>query len=195
MGLEYVNRHGDRYFLLQGKTKTGKPKYYASMKTGENAAAEMPEGYEFYEQPQGGLVTVRKIQSTRILPLERMQIEAWTRKLAGIVHFIIEIKGDSLIVHTPGNDIESEAREWAAEGIGKSLATIRERLAKRANYAAMFRFKLSDEDERLFDAERWCFRGSIDGWLPLSGGGQSLETLARKYLPHLAKESFFDLMM
>lgn len=26
VGLEYVNRRGDRYFILQGKTKTGKPK-------------------------------------------------------------------------------------------------------------------------------------------------------------------------
>ena len=54
-----------------------------------------------------------------ILPLERKQLDVWTRKLAGIEHFIVEIKGDSLIVHTPGDDIEVEAREWASEGYRK----------------------------------------------------------------------------
>ncbi len=32
MSIEYVNRRGDKYYLLQGKTKTGKPKYYVSRK-------------------------------------------------------------------------------------------------------------------------------------------------------------------
>ena len=46
----------------------------------------------------------------------------------------------------------------------------------------------------LRNAERWCFRGSVDDWISLMGGRQTLEKQARKYLPHLAKESFFDMM-
>jgi hypothetical protein len=30
MTIEHVNRRGDRYYVLQGKTKTGKPKFYCS---------------------------------------------------------------------------------------------------------------------------------------------------------------------
>lgn len=28
--MEYVNRKGDRFHIFQGKTKAGKPKYFAS---------------------------------------------------------------------------------------------------------------------------------------------------------------------
>ena len=31
MGVTYVNRMGKTYYLLEGKTKTGKPKYYEAM--------------------------------------------------------------------------------------------------------------------------------------------------------------------
>jgi hypothetical protein len=57
----------------------------------------------------------------------------------------------------------------------------------------MLRFTLVDEEKRLFDAERWCFRGSIDTWISLAGP-RPLETHARKYLPHLNRESFFELI-
>jgi hypothetical protein len=194
MGLEYVNRRKKRNFLHQGATKTGKAKYYASSKDGPTRIDRMPDGHEFYEDPQSGIVTVRKTISTRILSIEKTQLETWTRKLAKIEHFLVEIKADSLIVYTPSNNLEEDAREWVSMRIGKSLAAIREILAERASYSAMFRFTLIDEDKRLFRAERWCYRGSIDNWFPLSGEGQTLEAMAREYLPHLAKESFFELM-
>jgi hypothetical protein len=66
-------------------------------------------------------------------------------------------------------------------------------IVRNASYTAMLRFTLTDEGARLFKVERWCFRGAIDGWLFLAGG-KPLEQLARVYLPHLARESFFDLM-
>ena len=74
MGLEYVNRCGDRYYLLQGKTKTGKPKYYASRKCNGVAVDRMPEGFEFYEHPAQGLVSVRRIRPSQILASEHRQL-------------------------------------------------------------------------------------------------------------------------
>lgn len=55
-------------------------------------------------------------------------------------------------------------------------------------------FTLQDEDERLFSAERWCYLGSIDAWRPLLGGAADLESLAAQLLPHVGRESFFELM-
>ena len=58
------------------------------------------------------------------------------------------------------------------------------------------RFTLIDEDERTFRCQRWCFRGSIDGWIDLwmSGGSGPLADLVERYLPHIGKESFYELM-
>ena len=55
------------------------------------------------------------------------------------------------------------------------------------------RFVLRDRETALFAVQRWVFCGSIDNWsYDLDQG--SLETLLAKYVPHLGKESFFDLM-
>jgi hypothetical protein len=52
MPLEYVNRRGEKYFLLQGTTKTGKPKYYVSRKAEGVPVESVPEGYEIHENPE-----------------------------------------------------------------------------------------------------------------------------------------------
>jgi hypothetical protein len=56
MGIEYVNRRGETYYLLQGKTKTGKPKYYVSRNPDGIRVGEMPQGYELYEHLRQGTV-------------------------------------------------------------------------------------------------------------------------------------------
>ena len=60
MGLEYVNRRGDRYYILQGVTKTGKPKYYCSRKPKGVPVEELPDDFEVYENPGTKMVSVRK---------------------------------------------------------------------------------------------------------------------------------------
>ena len=68
MALEYVNRRGDRYHVMQGATKTGKPKFWCTKRaTGAGVAVErLPDGYEIHERPQDGLVSVRKALLSRI---------------------------------------------------------------------------------------------------------------------------------
>jgi hypothetical protein len=66
-------------------------------------------------------------------------------------------------------------------------------MTANANYHKMMRFTLSDAEERLFSMDRWCFMGDIDDWY-LIEGDQTLVVLAEKYVRHLGKESFFDLM-
>ena len=51
-----------------------------------------------------------------------------------------------------------------------------------------------DPAERLFAAERWCFRGSIDDWIPMIGRAAPLPDMVRTYVQHLGKDSFYDLM-
>jgi hypothetical protein len=57
----------------------------------------------------------------------------------------------------------------------------------------MLRFELVNPNTREFSAERWCFRGSIDNWIPLAGYGP-LAKLVEKYAKYLGQESFFELM-
>jgi hypothetical protein len=56
------------------------------------------------------------------------------------------------------------------------------------------KFRLCDDDKRLFSASRWCYRGSIDDWFPLFGDSKPLSKLANNYCRHIGEESFFELM-
>jgi hypothetical protein len=194
MGLEYVNRRGERYYLLQGTTKTGKPKYYVSRKPGGVPVEEMPPGYEFYESPERSIVHVRKVRPTRVLPAERTLLEDLIRQVAGTTHFRVEVEGDSLVVYAPGTDPAASvavlSRIFGADFAAAEQAD--QWTARHATYLPMLRFTLAEEGKRSFAAERWCFRGSIDGWHYLTGG-KPLQTQAAAYLPHLHQESFFDL--
>lgn len=195
MGIEYVNRRGERYYLLQGKTKTGKPKFYTSRKPKGDPVDQMPPGYEFYEHPERGLVSVRKSRPTQITMAERTYLETQTRALTGIKHFCVDIQDDSLVVYTPATD-PNEAVSTLSRLLGGFPGSVQRELdwiGSHSNYSAMLRFTLVDARQRLFTAERWCFRGSIDTWIHLSGP-RSLPQHAVTYLPYLNKQSFYDLM-
>ena len=69
--------------------------------------------------------------------------------------------------------------------------------SKRGNlYQKTLRFTLDDKKDRAFRVQRWCFKGSIDGWIDLwmSGGLGKLPVLVQTFCPHLGQDSFYDLM-
>ncbi len=197
MPLQHVNRKGETYYLFAGQTKTGKPKYFVSKK--ESAAGRpldaVPEGYELHESPTDGLVHVRKVRPTQILPQEREQTFESVRRLTECERFFVEIDGDTLVVYWPDCDAEAFTTRLG-NLLGGSPAMrekLRELTATHFRYSPMMRFLLVDADRRLFAAQRWCFRGSIDDWILLSGPN-GLTALLDEFAPHLGQESFYDLM-
>jgi hypothetical protein len=193
MTIEYVNRRGDRYYVLQGKTKTGKPKFYCSKKRGGAGGEQLSDGYELREDPVRGTVTVRKVRPTRIATIERELVERLAGELS-TTRTLVDVDGDSIVVYAT-NVRKRDVDAWCADlgPFGMGRAEIEAVLVKNSDYSPLFRFTLVDENERVFAAERWCFRGSIDDWIDIAGVG-SLEALARALLPHLGEESFYELM-
>ncbi len=64
--------------------------------------------------------------------------------------------------------------------------------ASRIFYRTRMRFTLSDPDERTYDAERWCYRGSVDDWI-YAGHSGKIEQLARELVPTLGTDDFYEL--
>jgi hypothetical protein len=60
------------------------------------------------------------------------------------------------------------------------------------HYSPMLQFILEEKEQRLFTAQRYCFRGSIDDWIDIDHG--TLATLVRTYVKHLGNESYFNLV-
>ena len=59
----------------------------------------------------------------------------------------------------------------------------------------MMRFVLVDREQRLFLAERFCFRGAVDDWIDIGGPPQKLPMVIRKFVKHLGSDSLFELVL
>lgn len=192
MAIEHVNRRGDAYHLHEGRTKTGKPKFFFSMKREGTLAEAMPAGFEVYENPNAQ-VFLRKALPRLVTEEEVAVVERGVREQAKLTYFVIDVKGESIVVHLPNENTAFLEESFLSRFGLRPGFGMAGHVQKFLTYSPMMRFTLVDEGARRFAAERWCFLGSIDDWFPLSGGGD-LKRLAAKYCPHLGRESFFELM-
>ncbi len=190
MAIEYVNRRRQKYYLHEGKTKTGKPKYFFSMKAEGILVADIPDGYEIYENPNAQ-VFLRKILPQLITPQEIAIINAGIKKYAQLDYFIVDVKGKNIIVYLADQNVD-DLIEIASFSFTKNSPRAREVITRSLSYSPMMQFVLGDVQTREFAVERWCFRGSVDDWISLSSS-TDLKELVKNYACHLGKESFYDL--
>lgn len=196
MPLEYTNRQGDRYYVLQGRSKSGKPTYHCSrkLKPDSQRVDELPPEFEIREDPQRSIVTVRRVRPSRIAAFERDLVRQIADEVC-TVPFLIDLELNGLVIYAVDADQVQSLVEMSNE-----LSAVRSQreanaawLIKRARFDPTVRFDLRDEAQRTFSAKRWCYRGSIDDWIDVGPSGP-LDTLARTVLPHVGRQSYFDLI-
>ncbi len=192
MAIQHVNRRGDTYYLHEGRTKTGKPRFYFSRKREGTLADAVPPGYEVYENP-GAQVFLRKAVPRLVTDEEVGTVERGVREIARLTYFLIDVRGPSIVVHLPPGGAVASLEELAVPWLRQDPAELQRRMQRCLSYLPMMRFTLVDEQARRFAVDRWCFLGSIDDWFPLSCGGD-LGTQVARYCPHLGRESFYELM-
>jgi hypothetical protein len=189
--IQYVNRKGDRYFLHESKTKTGKRTWFFSKKTDGNLAATIPAGYEIYEN-HNAQVFLRIIVPMLVTKEEIATVEEGVRQFSKLSYFLVEAKNDSIVVFV-ANQQSGFLEESVASRFGiTDNAKLYTAMQGYLTYLPMMRFSLVDEKRRRFAVERWCFLGSIDDWFPLKESGD-LATMVKKFAPHLGEESFYEL--
>jgi hypothetical protein len=196
MALEYTNRKGDLYYVLEGRTKTGKPKYYCSRKPAGTRVDQLPPHLEIYEHPESALVSVRKVTPSRLTPVELAFLKEQIHKLSAVKHFIMDRTGDSVVIHLCDRNPDDVNRLLGLMigPLGEHAETNTQWVIGHAAYPPAMRFTLIDGDKRLFEVERWCCRSGIDGWIPVSSRAAPLDELAAEFLPHLGRDSFFELI-
>src|SRR6266446_243489 len=183
MPITYTNAKGKTYYLHQGTTKTGKPKYYFSMERAGPLADTIPEGFEIYENPNAQ-VFLRRRPPKLITDEERQVVEDGMRKYAGVQDYKIDVKGSAILVYTADQDIETLADVFKDMYPNPSANTqLRTLLRQGIHYSPMLQFILDDEKRRTFTVQRYCFVGSIDDWIDVGHG--PLTTLVKRYGKHL----------
>jgi hypothetical protein len=192
-GVYYLyERQGEELLSAPRHDQDGQaPKYYFSLESKGQLADAVPEGFEIYENPNAQ-VFLRKIPPKLITDTERQVVENGMRKYAGVQDCKIDVKGKTIVIYTPNQSVEefSQLLKDLNPFIGE--AKVREYFTRSVQYSPMLQFLLEDEQRRLFTAQRYCFRGSIDDWIDIGYG--PLTTLVKQYVKHLGKESYFDLM-
>ena len=194
MEITHKNRKGDTYYLHEGKTKKGNPKYFFSKKIKGILPDGIPDGYEIYENIDAQ-VFLRKIQPKIITDEELNLVKSYLEKCKHIPHWQVEVKKDTIIVYT-SDDNEKDMVNECSNVFGGLFSPIKkdllERMLKRnIRYMPMLKFTLIDKTNRIFDLDRQYFR-SEGGWMKIDYK-KSLDELAKKYCKFLNTEDFFDL--
>ena len=192
MSVEYKTRKGKIYYLHVGKTKTGKPRYYFSMKRDGELVDEIPEGYEIYEHPANGQVFLRKKLPRLITDIEKHIVEKELKNADTSKRYLVDIKEKDITIFESDQDIGRWKEIFGPKAHLNDPSFMDDILAFEVDYSPIMRFVLQDEKKRTFIAERYCFLGSIDDWIYIGGPGP-LKEIAKEYVRHLGQESFFEL--
>ncbi len=193
IAFKYTNRRGDEYFLHARKTKTGKDRFYVALKSDGTLLDEVPPGYEIYENPNAravlrkqlvSLLTDEEIQTVhdgmaKFSHLKDYEYKLDLRKKEITIYEFVDQFRDLMMVLAPHLAEDENARRQYAHRYGR--------------FEALLRFTLVDEKKRVFQAERFCFLGSIDDWI-LIGRAGPIGWLVAEFVKHLGQESFFELM-
>jgi hypothetical protein len=187
MAVIHQSRTGKTYYLHTGPKRGGGVQHFFSTKPTGTLAESVPEGFEMHETVNGQ-VFLRRVQPRLIQEEEENQVRQWLGRHRTGHRYKLEIRGGTLTLY------ESESKADLYQALAPHLpAREWERLDEQfASYQAVLRFTLSDPEKRLFAPERFCFRGSVDGWISI-GRPATLAQLAGRYLKHLGRESFYDL--
>lgn len=196
MTLQYTNRVRKIYYLSAGKTKTGKPQYFFTLKEKNNSINKTPKGYEIYEHPENAQVFMRKIRPRLINELEEQFVKNKVKMLNRTRRYRVDCKDKYITIYESNQEIESSQKAFG-KFFSKSGTTSEDALNSFTNildqnYTAILRFYLTDKEKRAFSAERFCFRGQFDRWIYLEES-EHFRNLVAKYISILGTDDFFEL--
>ena len=190
MALHYTNRRGRTYYLHRRKTKKGKVRYVFAKSVSDGALDALPDGYQVRESINGVVSVVSLGQARLITELEEQAVRSAMAEL-DLHEYRLEVRGNAITIFEPDRRVADLAEPF--EGIspfGLSKRAV-DNLARRVNYSPVLRFVLDDRSARTFHVERMTYRGA-GGWsYPLRHG--KIASLAKTYVPHVGKNSMFEL--
>jgi hypothetical protein len=188
MGISYTTRRGRTYYLHTGPRRGGGVQHFVSTDPEGALADSLPAGFEIYETPNGQ-VYLRKKKPALIQPAELALVEKELRKRQSPERsYVAEVSGAMIVIHEGDTRIDT-LREI---NIRFSARGLEDYAVRNVHYTPVMRFVLSEEVPRVFEPERYCFRGSVEDWISI-GEPDQLPRLTLKFLKHLGTDSMYEL--
>ncbi len=192
--LAHTNRRGETYYLHQGKTKTGKLRYFVAKSIGAGALLEMPAGFEFTESINE-VVSVRRVGRASLIPgVDLALVRAEFSQHAHLRCHAVAERRNEIIIYEPDDRLSDKGIESLAELAGSQRFLARRLAAIKAKtrYWPVMKFAPAEFGAPgSYVAYRMSYRGD-GGWWHLSAG--PLGALVKAYVRHIGTERFFDLL-
>ena len=185
--LSYTNRKGDTYYLHEGKTKTGKPRYFFAKTVREGALCKMPTGFEVSESINAVVSVRRKRDGKPAVPDADVEVvRAAVKRNRRLLDYKVRVVGRAIVIFEP--DRRRADMQGATFGLQLPQSYI-DKVMKQTQYSPVMRFEQQGNDYTVF---RMTYRG-MGGWsYPLDDG--PLPAMVSKYVRHIGTDRFFDLM-
>ena len=197
MPVTYINRKGYTYYLCQGVTKKGRPRYFFSRNPKETVLEEIPEGYEIRESVNG------VVSLARSRPMELLDSEIASAQEALDAHpqgkkYRKDVKPRRITIYESiGPDLRpmlSSMRKFMSdEDAQQFVQQLQEEHHDSGQFTPVMRFTLVDRENRLFEAERMCYSGDVEDWIDVEFG-KPIDELCSQLIPKLGTEEFFELI-
>lgn len=185
MPIIYTNRKGRTYYLCQGVTKAGKPRYYFATTAKGDKVERIPEGYVISESVNG-VVSLAKERPSLFLEREVTVVKDAVQKHPLAKNYRVSVKHDRLEIYEHvGPDLDD-----LFAGLQKERLQEGERV--HGQFTPVMRFILHDKQQRIFRAQRMCYRGSVDDWIDI-GYSKSIDAMTSRLIPKLGTDAFFEL--
>lgn len=204
----YTNKHGATFYLHQVEGRDGRT-YHVMRSSSEGAMPRLPADHEVRENVHGQ-VSVRRTRTRRFTRLEERLLHTAMENLRPFA-YLLDIDANAATVYASAEDrkcflesLDAEFADGFADALTRALAKRytpelvdmfrarqKQKNAKRPKYYPLLRFIIVDHRERRFAVERVCFSGE-SSWIRLEV--LPLSAAVMKYLPHLGRDSFFDLI-
>jgi len=192
MPITYTSRKGFTYYLCQGVTKTGKPRYYFAREPKDAPLDHIPEGYAISESVNG-IVSLSKAQASQLREDEINAVKAAVARHPQSRKYRVNARPNRIeIYESVGPDAETFIANLGPLipiplGTASRLSAEMDRYTQ---FTPVLRFTLIDADERKFEAERMCYLGSIDDFIHIGYG--PLEPMASDIIATLGTDEFFE---
>ncbi len=176
MSVTYTSRKGKTYTLCKITTKTGKPRYFfARNPKGRQMVEELPEGWEIRESVEG-IVSLARHQPEDITNREIAVVREAIYRYAEISRYRLDIRSNHIDIYerVPPEEIAMKPGEQR----------------RYPRHAPLLRFILTDERERAFRVQRWCYLGYVDDWIDVGTSG-SIEEVTQIWVSRLDTEALF----
>ena len=204
----YTNRNGITYYLHRVRGRDGRH-YQVMRRDKRHAKKKLPDGWEIRENVHGQ-IAVRRQRPQQLTGIEQRLLRSAMENLRPFA-YLLDIDGKAATVYASAEDckcflesLDADFADGFAQALTKALAKRyspelvamfrarrQEQNARRPKYYPLLRFVIADKHERHFAVERVCFSGE-NSWIRLEVLPLSAAVL--KYLPHLGRDSFFDLI-